>query len=158
MMSWVKSFMSVVTGRHRPAYRLAQALGGLPEAVALFDDGDRLLYCNQAFRLTYRIPADASIRGRSFPAILYTARLFDIAEEPLRDPREDEVCDRILEHHYAADGKTLVLPQPGGRRIELRALRTPDGGILTTRREIAGVGSYDERVVDFQSVYLQRRM
>ena len=33
-----------------------------------------------------------------------------------------------------------------------------EGGTLTTRREIAGVGSYDERVVDFQSVYLQRKM
>jgi len=158
MSSWVKSFYNFVTGRQRPGYRLAQALGGLPEAVALFDDEDRLLYCNEAFRLTYRIPLDARVRGRGFPAILYTARLFEIAEEPFRDPREDEACDRILEHHYAADGETLVLPQPGGRRIELRALRTPDGGILTTRRVIAGLGSYDERVVDFQSVYLQRRM
>ena len=138
--------------------RLAQALGTLPEAIALFDDQDCLLYCNQAFRRAYHIPPDARVSGRSFPAILYTSRLFELAEEPLRDPREDEICDRILGHHCAANGETLTLPMPDGRRVEVRAMRTPDGGTLATRREIAGIGSYDDRVVDFHSVFLQRRM
>jgi len=157
-MLWIRSFFSFLAGRRKPAYRLAEALDGLPEAIALFDDEERLIHCNKAFRRTYHIPADARVRGRSFSAILYTARLFEIAEEPARDPREDEVCDRILLHHCIADGETLVLPMPGGRRIEMRAVRTADGSTLTTRREIAGLGSYDERVVDFQSVYLQRKM
>lgn len=157
-MRCVQSFFSFLAGRRSPSFRLAEALGGLPEAVALFDDEDRLLYCNKAFRHAYHIPLDARVRGRSFPAILYTSRLFEIAEEPLRDPREDEACDRILAHHCAANGHTLLLPMPGGRRIEIRALRTLEGGTLATRREIAGLGSYDERVVDFQSVYLQRKM
>ena len=157
-MRWVQSFFSFLAGRRSPSFRLAQALGGLPEAVALFDGADRLIYCNEAFRRAYHIPLDARVRGRSFPTILYTSRLLEIAEEPLRDPREDEACDRILAHHCAASGQTLVLPMPGGRRIEMRVMRTPEGGALTTRREIAGLGSYDERVVDFQSVYLQRKM
>jgi len=157
-MSWVKSLFAFVVGRLMPMRRLAQALDSLPEAIALFDGDERLVYCNSAFRRTYRIPADARVRGRGFPAILYTARLFEIAAEPPRELRHDADCERILAHHYDADGETLVLPQPGGCRIEMRALRTSDGGILTTRREIAGVGSYDERVVDFQSVYLQRKL
>ena len=157
-MSWVKSFFTSLAGRLTPAVHLTKALDSLPEAIALFDGEDRLVYCNCAFRRAYRIPADAPVKGRDFPAILYTARLFEIADELARELRHDADCDRILAHHYAADGETLVLPQPGGRRIEMRTLRTVDGGLLTTRREIAGVGSYDERVVDFQSVYLQRRM
>lgn len=159
MMSWVKSLLSLLTGRRTPAFRLAEALAGLPEAVALFDRNDRLLYCNAAFRRTYHIPTDARTRGRSFPAILYTSRLFEIAEEPLRDPRGDEMCDRILAYHGAANGDTFVLPRVDGGRIEFRALRTPEGGTLTTRLDIAGVGQrYDGRVVDFQSVYLARKM
>jgi len=157
-MSWVMSFFSFVAGRLRPAVPLARALDSLPEATALFDGEDRLVYCNQAFRHTYRIPAGARVRGSSFPAILYTARLSEMVDGPAREPRQDDSCDRILAHYYQADGEILALPQPGGRRTEMRVLRTPDGGVLTTRREIAGVGSYDERVVDFQSVYLQRRM
>ena len=160
MMSWFKSFFSALAGRRRPALRLAEAVADLPEAMALFDDEDRLLYCNEAFRRTYRIPADARVRGRSFPAILYTARLFEIAEEEQRDPRGDDICDRILTHHCAASGQTLVLPLPDGRRAEIRALRTPDGGTLTTRFEIAGIGqrSDDGTVVDFQSAYLRRKL
>ena len=154
----VQSFLSFLAGRRRPSVRLADALADLPEAIALFDDEDRLLYCNRAFRRTYHIPADARATGRGFAAILYTSRLFELAEEPLRDPREDEISDRILAYHCAANGETLTVPMPDGRRIELRALRTPDGGTLTTRREIAGIGTYDDRVVDFQAVFLQRRM
>jgi two-component system cell cycle sensor histidine kinase PleC len=159
MMSWLKSFLSLLAGRRTPSYRLGEALAGLPEAVALFDANDRLLYCNAAFRRTYHIPSKARARGRTFPAILYTSRLFDIAEEPLRDPRTDEMCDRILAHYCAANGQTLVLPMVDGRRVELRALRTEDGGTLSTRLEIAGPGHQnDERVVDFQSVYLARKV
>jgi PAS domain-containing protein len=160
MMVWFKSLFSALAGRRRPALRLAEAVAGLPEAVALFDGEDRLLYCNDAFRRIYRIPADARVRGRSFPAIVYTARLFEIAEEQQRDPRGDDLCDRILAHHCAASGQTLVLPLPDGRRAEIRALRTPDGGTLTTRLEIAGIGhrGEDGTVVDFQSAYLQRRL
>lgn len=157
-MSWVKSLLSLITGRRTPAFRLAEALAGLPEAVALFDAHDRLVYCNQAFRRTYHIPTDARARGRSFPTILYTSRLFEIAEEPLRDPRGDEMCDRILAYHCAANGETLILSSFDGGRVEFRALRTPEGGTLTTRLEIAGTGQqYNERVVDFQSAYLARR-
>jgi PAS domain-containing protein len=144
MMSWITSLLSFLTGRRTPAFRLAEALAGVPEAVALFDKHDRLVYCNRAFRQTYHIPRNARTRGRRFPAILYTSRLFEIAEEPLRDPRGDEVCDRILAYHC---------------RIEFRALRTPEGGTLTTRIEIAGGGQqYDERLVDFRSAYLARKM
>jgi len=158
-MSWVKSLFSLLAGRRAPAFRLAEALAGLPEAVGLFDRNDRLLYCNAAFRRTYHIPAGARARGRSFPAILYTSRLFEIADEPLRDPRGDEMCDRILAYHCAANGETLVLPRFDGGRTEFRALRTPEGGTLTTRLEIAGAAQhYNERVVDFQSVYLARKM
>jgi len=159
MMFWVKSLLSLLTGRRTPVFRLAEALAGLPEAVALFDADDQLVYCNAAFRRAYHIPSGARARGRSFPAILYTSRLFDIAEEPLRDPRGDEICDRILAHHTAANGQTLVLSMVDGRRVEFRALRTTDGGILTTRLEIAGPGHQnDKRVVDFQSVYSARKM
>ncbi len=158
-MSWVKSLFSLLSGRRTPSFRLAEALAGLPEAMALFDENDRLVYCNEAFRRTYHIPKDARARGRSFPAILYTSRLFEIAEEPLRDPRGDEMCDRILAYHCTANGETLALPRFDGGRTEFRALRTPEGGTLTTRIEIAGVGQqYNERVVDFQSVYLARKM
>ncbi len=158
-MAWIKSFVSFLTGRRTPSYRLAEALEGLPEAMALFDSNDRLIYCNEAFRRAYHIPSDARARGRSFPAILYTSRLFEIAEEPLRDPRGDEMCDRILGYHCAANGETLVLPRHDGGRTEFRALRTKEGCTLTTRLEIPGVGhSYDERVVDFQSVYMARKM
>ncbi len=158
-MSWITSLLSLLAGRRTPAYRLGEALAGLPEALALFDCNDRLLYCNAAFRRIYHIPTDTRARGRSFSAILFTSRLFEIAEEPLRDPRGDEICDRILAHHAAATGQTLSLPLLDGRRVEFRALRTPDGCTLTTRLEIAGPGhSKDERVVDFQSVYLARKM
>ena len=159
MMSWVTSLLSLLAGRRRPVYRLAEALAAVPEAVALFDRNDRLLFCNAAFRRTYHIPTDARARGRGFAAILYTSRLFEIAEEPLRDPRDDEMCNRILAHHRAANGQTLLLPAYNGRRVEFRALRTQDGCTLTTRLEIAGPRlQTDGRVVDFQSVYRARKM
>jgi PAS domain-containing protein len=157
-MPWIKSLFSRLAGRKNPSALLAEALNGLPEAVALFDENDRLVYCNDTFRHTYHIPRDARVRGRSFPAILYTSRLFEIAEEPLRDPRVDEMCDRILGYHCAANGETLVLPRFDGGRTEFRATRTPDGGTLATRMEHPGAGfRYDERVLDFQSAYLARR-
>jgi two-component system CheB/CheR fusion protein len=156
-MFWLQSLISIVSGRSRPSARLAEALSGLPEAVALFDGEDRLLYCNAAFRSLYRIPAEAKPRGRSFAAILYTARLFEIAEEQHRDPAADEACERILACHGAANGQTMVLSRPDGRRVEFRALRTADGGTLTTRVETAGLGLHDETVIDFQSAYLRRR-
>lgn len=158
-MFWIKSFLSFLAGRRTPSYRLAEALAGLPEAVALFDETDRLVYCNEAFRRAYHIPSNSRARGRSFPAILYTSRLFEIAEDPLRYTRGDEICDRILGYHCAANGETLVLPRQDGGHTEFRALRTKDGCTLTTRLEIPGVGhSFDDRVVDFQSAYLARKM
>ena len=159
VMSWIKFLVSFLAGRRAPSYRLGEALASLPEAMALFDESDRLVYCNEAFRRAYRIPSDARARGRSFPAILYTSRLFEIAEYPLRDPRGDEMCDRILGYHCAAHGETLVLPRHDGGHTEFRALRTRNGCTLTTRLEIPGAGhTYDDRVVDFQSAYLARKM
>lgn len=145
-MRWLGTFLGRWRGRRGTAERVADALSCLPEAMALFDRKDRLLYCNEAFRRAYGIAPGENPQGRCFAALL-------------QSDRPGELPDRILAHHQAATGVPLILRRRDGRRTEMRSFQTLDGGTLLVRADIAGLadrGQADGAVVDFQDLMLRR--
>ena len=140
--------LSFFRRRRGNAERLADALSCLPEAMALFDRKDRLVYCNEAFRRAYGIGEHERPEGRSFAALL-------------QSDRPGELPDRILAHHRAGTGDPLILRRRDGRRTEMRSFQTPDGSTLLVRADIAGLadrGDADGALIDFQDLLLRRSM
>ena len=147
-MAWVKTLFGRLSGRRGSAELLAEALSCLPEAMALFDGKDRLVYCNEAFRRAYGIRPEDEPEGRTFAALL-------------QSDRPGELPDRILDHHEAGTGFPLILRRRDGRRTEIRSFHTKDGGTLLVRADIAGLadrGEADGAVIDFQDLFLRRSM
>ena len=147
-MAWLAALLARLSGRPTRAERLAEALCLMPEAVALFDARDRLLYCNESFRRAHGVGAGEAPEGRSFVSLL-------------QDDRPGGLSDRILDHHQSATGLPMILRRPDGRRTEIRSFRTADGGTLTVRADIAGLvnrGEADGALIDFQEIILRRKI
>ena len=145
-MAWFVTLLDRLSGRRGAGGLLAEALSCLPEAMALFDRKNRLIYCNEAFRRAYGIRPEDRPEGRTLAALLLS-------------DRPGELPDRILTHHQAATGDPLILRRRDGRRTEMRSYRTPDGGRLLIRGDIAGLADRGEAggaLIDFQDLLLRR--
>ncbi len=138
-----------ITERKRAALALEQAQRRLVDAIesldagfAMFDDGDRLLNCNAAYRefyasvahlLTYGTPYETIVRG-------FAART---PPEDFPEGPEAWVQSRLHSHQNPGTATEQLLH---GRWIRTSDRRTADGGLVSLRTDITVLKEQQEEL------------
>jgi PAS domain S-box-containing protein len=102
---------------------LTSAVDSIQDAFALYDEQDRVVLVNSAFRQLFGSGSDGPIVGRTF---------IDIVDDSIRAQvfignSADALRARLIEHHRAPSG-TVELRTTSGRILRLHEQATPEGG------------------------------
>ena len=112
--------------------RLRGAIDALEEAFVIFDQDDRLVYCNERYRQTYPSVADLIRPGVGFEEIIRTWRIRNAPEESIED-RERWVAERLRAHR---EGGELAQLADGERWVRIVERRTATGHTVGFRVDI----------------------
>ncbi len=113
----------------RMADRLASAVDSSQDAFAVFDDDDRLVLCNSAYRRFLGASLDGPVVGKSYEELLDAwIEDIDVAEETSRSRFREE---RLARRH---DDQTTTFDvrMRDGRSLRVIDRRTAEGGIVKT--------------------------
>jgi signal transduction histidine kinase len=112
---------------------LRSAVETIGEAFVIFDQDDRLAYCNEQYRDYYRTSADLLVPGKTFEEIIRTGARRGQYQAAIG--RVDEwVAERLAVHR---SGQTdLIQPLDSGRWLRIRERKTPEGFIVGFRTDI----------------------
>ncbi|MEI8157483.1 MAG: ATP-binding protein [Burkholderiales bacterium] len=112
---------------------LITSMEALDEAFVIFDDADRLLFCNERYRDVYRASAEAIIPGRTFEEIVRFGA--ERGQFPEAQERVDEwVAERVAQHRK---GNSLLEQKiADGRWLRIVERKTALGQIVGFRFDI----------------------
>jgi signal transduction histidine kinase len=112
---------------------LRSAVETIGEAFVIYDQDDRLAYCNEQYRDYYRTSADLLVPGKTFEEIIRTGAQRGQYQAAIG--RVDEwVAERMAVHR---SGQTdLIQPLDSGRWLRIRERKTPEGFIVGFRTDI----------------------
>ena len=113
--------------------QMRTALQAIDEAFVIFDEQDRLVYCNDRFRDLLPLCADVVVPGTSFEQIMRTS--VERGEYPDALGREAEWLAEIVRLHQAGSG-TAELRTANGRWLRMVDRRTPGGQVVGFRVDV----------------------
>ncbi|MFH2086610.1 MAG: PAS domain S-box protein, partial [Pseudomonadota bacterium] len=122
------------TEARRATAMLQEAIGSVAEGFTIYDENDRLVTCNEAYRDIYRTSSDLIVPGASFEEIVRNG-----AERgQYRDAvgRVDAWVEERVRRHQAADGSQIEQQLDDGRCLLIVEYRTPSGFIVGNRIDI----------------------
>jgi PAS domain S-box-containing protein len=102
---------------------LASAVDSIQDAFALYDEHDRVVLVNSAFRQLLGGGSDGAIVGRTFIDIIDAS----IRAHVFAGNSAEALRERLVEYHRAPSG-TLELRMTSGRIFRLHEQATPEGG------------------------------
>ncbi|MBB5205228.1 PAS domain S-box-containing protein [Inhella inkyongensis] len=112
---------------------LRHAIDALDEAFVLYGPDDRMVLCNERYRLTYPAVAELMQPGVSFETLIRTGA--ERGEYAQAVGRVDEwVAERVALHQAA--NSTVAQPLADGRWLRIVERRLPDGHIVGFRIDI----------------------
>ncbi|HJV91143.1 MAG TPA: PAS domain S-box protein [Holophagaceae bacterium] len=122
--------------------RLVDAIESLDAGFAMFDEQDRLLTCNAAYRAFYRDVAHLLVFGTSYETIV---RAFAAAVPPAEIPGGPEawIQSRLDSHRSPGTATEQVLQ---GHWIRTSDRRTVDGGLVSLRTDITALKQQQEEL------------
>jgi anti-anti-sigma factor len=116
------------------------AIDSIADGFALYDQQDRLVYCNRRYREIDAASADLMVPGRTFAEILRIgAERGQYAEAVGRV--EEWVAERLA-RHYALE--TIEQQLDDGSWLRIVEQRTSDGGIVSVRSDITDIKRAEE--------------
>ena len=113
---------------------LRESIEALDEGFALFDENDRLMICNQAYRRVYSLSSPLWNVGDTFEQILEKA--VSVGEIPSAVGRgADWIQERLQHHNLPTEPWLQALAD--GRWMRVHERRTPSGGLATLRTDVS---------------------
>lgn len=116
---------------------LLEAIGGIPEGFTVFDENDRLVICNEAYRDFYSTSRDVIVPGASFEEIIRAGAERGQYKEAVG--RIDAWVQERVRQHQAADGSQTEQHLDDGRWLLIIEYRTPSGFIVGNRIDITAL-------------------
>ncbi len=133
----------------REHQHLLQAMSSVPDGVALFDVDDRLVFCNDRYRQLFADVADKIRPGMMFESLLRVSAERGFAEEAAGRP-EAWIADRLAARRECSSSPVEL--RRGGRLIELRRHRTPDGSVYSVLVDITDSRRQEEQLRQSQKM------
>ncbi len=112
--------------------RFITAVEHIPLGIALYDEKDRLVHCNELYRNTIKDVAEAETPGVTFETLL-RARVARGEVGNIDGDEEAWVQARMERHRNPGDAMEISLNQGP---FQVREHRTPDGGTLVIMADI----------------------
>jgi PAS domain S-box-containing protein len=123
--------------------QLLSAVESIQGAFALFDDGDRLVLCNSAYRQVMGHPQTDELVGKTFDDLL-TASVASGAFA-VDATSAEALATRWRAHHASPEG-ALDLETAGGDCLRVVERRTADGGIVATIWNVTDEVSHEDEL------------
>ena len=128
---------------------LRETIESIPEGFLAYDDEDRLVICNEAFRGLYPSLAPAMVPGATFAEIL--RRSLSLGDTPEAAGREEEwLAERLGEHRLAANTHEEVLAD--GRHILAIDRRTQSGLTAGIRLDVTALRTAEAQLHQAQKM------
>lgn len=108
------------------------AVESTSDGFALYDQADRLVFCNRRYREIYDLSADVMVPGRTFEEIVRAGALR--GQYVGVSGREEEFVAERLAHHHT--GLMVEHELSSGRWVRSVDRRTTSGGIVCIRTDI----------------------
>lgn len=112
---------------------LRSAVETIGEAFVIYDEHDRLAFCNEKYRDVYRTSADLLVPGKTFEEIIRTGA--ERGQYPAAIGRVDEWVAERMEAHRSGHSD-LIQRIDDGRWLRIRERKTPEGFIVGFRIDI----------------------
>lgn len=119
--------------RKRAEKLLSDAVNAIGDGFVIFDDKDRFVTCNQAFRDLYQRSNDLFVPGMTFSEIIRESACRGQVEAAVG--REEEWVEERLKQHRSCNSEILQRLNDG-RWLKISERRTEDGGIVGVRVDI----------------------
>ncbi|WP_085120945.1 sensor histidine kinase [Tistlia consotensis] len=133
---------------------LRSALDELPEALILFDDDDRLIYFNQAYRRIFPyMPGFDELEGAHFLDIVRRSMAAPgVVQDPLaREDPEAYLAKRIERLHRPHKGPFEQRVREGWHLVQ--ELRIPEIGFVSLRSDITEVKRLEASLVEREELF-----
>jgi len=136
----------------RARQQLVDAIESLADAIAVFDEDDRLVICNTAYAQMGRLePAFLARPGITFEEILREAHRQNAFVITGMD-FDTWLADRVARHR-AADGRDFIVQASGGRWFRNREYPTHEGGVVAARVDITRLKQHEEALEKLRRRY-----
>ncbi|NJM35522.1 MAG: diguanylate cyclase, partial [Rhodomicrobium sp.] len=126
-----------ITDTKKAQKLLHDAVESVPDGFVIYDAGDRLVICNEAYRELYSLAAPAIKEGATFKDIL--AHGLRCGQFPTVGQTEDErtrwLEERLAEHRQANSDCLQALPD--GRWVQIRERKTASGYTVGFRTDVS---------------------
>jgi PAS domain S-box-containing protein len=113
---------------------LQEAISSVSEGFAIYDENDRLVVCNDAYRSIYSAISDLIVLGVSFEELVRQAAQRGQYKDAIGNI-DDWVRERVRIHQMA-DGSHLEQHLADGRWLLIVEYRTPSGYVVGNRIDI----------------------
>jgi len=136
----------------RSEARLMEAIQHMPDAFALYDEDDKLIFWNETYEEFYSASAPAFVQGASFEAILR----YGLAHGQYLDAigREDEWLNERLSAHESSNGEQNTQRLSNGQWLQVSETHLPSGGLAGFRVDVTAQKNLEERLA--QALYETR--
>jgi len=122
--------------------RLQAAVANMPIGLSMFDDSERLIICNDAYRHIYRLSADSCRPGIAFPELF---RLCDVFKNSSHDFLRD-YQKAISESAATKRSVSGPVELPEGRTISVTVQALVAGGWVSIHEDITERRRAEERI------------
>jgi PAS domain S-box-containing protein len=131
---------------------LREAVSSIAQGFTIYDENDRLVLCNEAYRNFYEASLDLIVPGNSFEEIVrHGAELGQYSEAT---GRIDEWVRQRVEQHQNANGEVIEQRLADGRWLMVVEHRTPSGYIVGNRIDITELKTATEALRE-RELYLR---
>ncbi|MDK9713051.1 MAG: PAS domain S-box protein [Sulfuritalea sp.] len=120
---------------------LREAVSSIAQGFTIYDENDRLMVCNEAYKEFYEASRDLIVPGNSFEEIV--RRGAERGQYAEATGHIDEWVAKRVAQHQAADGRVIEQQLGDGRWLLIVEHRTPSGYIVGNRIDISELkGAY----------------
>jgi signal transduction histidine kinase/CHASE1-domain containing sensor protein len=118
----------------RTTQLLREAVSSIAQGFTIYDENDRLVICNEAYRRIYATSADLIVPGNSFEEIVRSGA--ERGQYKAALGHVDEWVKARVAQHQNADGRVIEQRLDDGRWLLIVEHRTPSGYIVGNRIDI----------------------
>jgi diguanylate cyclase (GGDEF)-like protein/PAS domain S-box-containing protein len=127
---------SDITARKLAQETLKEAVATIPDGFVVYDNEDRLVLCNEAYREVYKQSAPAIRPGAAFEDILrFGLESGQYPESGATEEQRKAWFDERLRRHRSLS-QQMLQQLPDGRWLQIRENRTPSGYIVGFRTDV----------------------
>jgi len=130
--------------------RLKDAIEILDDGFVIFDENDRLLICNKAFRKQFGEGARFIVEGETYYDMTLNLALSGLI--PGISGREEEFVQALLEQRKSEEGYSNTFIRHDGKWIRQRDKRTSNGDLVGVRTEITELKQKETEILEREAL------